>query len=139
MLLVEFARGIGHFGLDPDSEFDSVPVGHLYESVNPIWQLHLIDFPVSERGVVGESAVLLSEPAVVHHEEFAAHGGNVSHHTVHPFFVDVKVNAFPAVEQYAALHVAVGYLPVPAPAVEIAADAAQSLLREGVCEFRCGE
>ena len=73
MLLVKLTLGIDHFRLYPDSELDSVLFGRLHESPYSIRQLHLVHLPVAQGRVVGESTVLLSEPAVVHHEELAAH------------------------------------------------------------------
>ena len=85
------------------------------------------------------AGIFVAEPAVVHHEEFSAHGGDVSHHLGHALFVDVEIDSLPAVEQYVAFLVAVAEHILAPPTVEVAADSAEPLVAEGQRKGRSGE
>ena len=71
--------------------------------------------------------ILASEPSVVHHEQFSAHGRNISHHLVHTLLVDIEIYALPTVEQHVAQLVSVGQLIASGPVMESTAHAAFTL------------
>ena len=139
MLLVKLGFGIGHLGLDPDTEADLVARGRIDQPLDAVRQFAGVDLPVAQGTVVDVARILDAEPAVVHDEEFAAHARDVGHHLVHGGLIDVEVDAFPAVQQDLALLVAMGDPVGASPAVEVAGGAAQAFPGPGESEFRGAE
>ena len=139
VLLVEFRHAVGHLGFNPDAELDAAFAGGIAQALDAVRQLAGVDIPVAQRSRVVVAWIFHAEPSVVHHKQFTAHGGNVAHHLQHALLVDVEVHAFPAVEQNLACFGAVGQTVVAAPAVEVAADTAQTLTGVGQCQRRSDE
>ena len=139
MFLVELRYGVGHFGLNPYAETYAAFVGCVDEAVDAAGKFVRVYDPVAEARRVVVSWIFAAEPAVVHHEELAAHVGYVGHHLLHTILVNVEVNAFPAVEQHFAHVVAVGEAVVASPAVEVAARTAQTFFGVGERQRRGDE
>ena len=139
MLLIQFGDGIGHFRLYPDTESDAVSVSGIHEALYAVGKFVLVHHPVAQRTAVVKAGILVAEPAVVHHEELAAHRSDVGHHLVHAGFVDVEIDSFPTVQQDLALPVAVGDLMRTGPAMEVARGPAETFV--GICQgkFRSAE
>ena len=137
VLVVELALGVRHLRLYPYTELHAQLLSLVEQAFYAVGQLLAVHLPVAERAVVGLARILLAEPSVVHHEQFAAHRLDVCHHLRHVLLVDVKVDTLPRVEQNLALAVGVGEFVLAAPAVEVAAHSAESLLavRER-CDWR---
>ena len=103
-------------------------LGIAEQSLNALWQLVCINYPVAKGAVVCLTRILHAEPAIIHHEEFATHRSDVAHHLVHAFLVDVEIDTLPGVEQDFALLVAMSQHVFAAPLVEIAGYAGESAL-----------
>ena len=128
MCLVELTGGVGHLGLNPDTELHTVLTGIAQQTFNAFRQLTLIDYPVAQRGIIDGTRILVAKPSVVHHEELTAHGGDVGHHLVHALLVDVEIDALPRVEQNLTFCLPIGEHIFTTPAVEVTRDTAQSFL-----------
>ncbi len=135
VLLEKLALRVGHLGFDPDAELEPFLPGRGRQPLDALGEFLLADHPVAEARRAVVARVFVAEPAVVHHEHLPAHGGEVGHHLIHHLLVDVHRDAFPAVEQDAALLAAVVEPVQPRPAVEVAADAALALVAEGEGEY----
>ena len=103
-------------------------LGIAEQSLNALWQLVCIDYPVAEGAVVCLTRILHAEPAIIHYEELTTHRGDVAHHLVHAFLVDVEIDALPGVEQDLALLVTMSQHVFAAPLVEVAGYARESAL-----------
>ena len=73
MLLVELGGGVSHFWLNPDTEFHAVLLRIGKESLNAFGQFLGINNPVAKGCVVGDAAVFIAKPTVIHYEELTAH------------------------------------------------------------------
>ena len=73
MLFIQFAGGVGHLRLNPDSELDAMLMGLLDKPSYAVRQLVSVHLPVTQSAVVSQTWILNSEPAVIHHEEFSSH------------------------------------------------------------------
>ena len=73
MLFIKFALSIDHFRLYPETELYAMTVCGTDKSLNPVRKLGLVHTPVSQTLSVVVSRVLVSEPAVIHDEEFTTH------------------------------------------------------------------
>ena len=125
MLFVEFRDGVGAFGLNPDAEVNAQTFGFVDKCLDATGQFLAVNHPVAERTPVIVALIFLTEPPVVHHEQFTTHLLNVFHHLEHAFFIHVENNTFPGVEQDFTRLVALMEPSLMAcPAVEIAADTA---------------
>ena len=94
---------------------------------------------VSTAGIVGVALIFATEPAVVHHEQLSAHAGDVGHHLLHAFLVDIEIHSFPAVQQNFAQAGAVSQPVVASPAVEVAANAANPVFAVAQRQWRSNE
>ena len=95
MLLEEFALGIGHLRLKPNTELYALLLGFGKESLNAVRQLLLVYNPVAQRTVVDVTLVLIAKPSVIHDEQFATHRLDVCHHLRHLRLLDVEVDTLP--------------------------------------------
>ena len=110
--------------------------GRLGQTLDALRQFLAADRPVSEARLAVVARVFVAEPAVVHHEQFAAQVRQVGHHPVHAFLVDLEIDALPRVEQHVAKLGSV-VEPVEArPSVDVAAHAALALVAEREGEYR---
>ena len=98
MLLEEFALGIGHLRLKPNTELYALLLGFGKQTLNAVRQLLLVYNPVAKRTVVDATLVLIAKPSVVHDEQFAAHRLDVSHHLRHFRLLDVEIYTLPRVK-----------------------------------------
>ena len=73
MLFIQFAGGVGHLRLNPYSETYAMLMGLLDKPSYAVRQLVSVHLPVTQSAVVGQTWILHSEPAVIHHEEFSSH------------------------------------------------------------------
>ena len=113
--------------------------GSIYKTLDAVGQFVLVHHPVTKRAGIVQAGILVAEPAIVHDEEFASHGGDIRHHLVHAGFVDIEINAFPAVQENHTFPVAMHDLVRTGPVVEIARGTAQALVRIGKGKFRSAE
>ncbi len=139
MLLEELALGVGHLGLNPDAELDTVYCSLFDQSVDAVGQFLLVYRPVAKPLMIIVARVFVAEPAVVHDEELAADVGPVLHHFFHLVLGDVHIHALPRVEEDVARRLTVVELILPGPAVERTAHAALTLIGVGHAQFGRGE
>ena len=139
MLLIELTGGVRHLRFYPNTELDTVFLGITEKSLDTFRQLVLVDDPVTQRGVVRLTGIFVTKPTVVHHEELATHGGDVSHHLVHAFLVDVEIDTLPRVQQYLTLFVTMHQHVLTSPLMEVTGNTRESLLGESQCQLGSDE
>ena len=89
------------------------------KSLNAVWELIFVNHPVAQRAVISLTWILITKPSVIHHEEFSAHRGDIAHHLVHAFLVDIEIYALPRVKQYLTFLIAMHEHVLTSPLMEI--------------------
>ena len=128
MFLIELTGSVGCLWLYPYSELYSVLLGIIDEVFKSVRKLAGVDNPVAEGCIIGITLVFAAKPSVIHDKQFAAHIGNVSHHLVHVFLIDVEVNALPRVQKDAAKLIAMSQAIHSSPLMEVAGSARKTFL-----------
>ena len=140
MLFVEFALGIGHFRLNPNTPLQSAFGSSLLQCGHTIGKLAGVGYPITQSAVVHRTLVLVAKPSVVHYEEFATKFLDAIHHLLHSFLTYTQINAFPAVKKNLAKGISVVHLVVETrPAVVTAAHTTHTFVAIGKSQFGCGE
>ena len=85
-----------HFGLEPDTEFESDTFDPLDELAKSALELFLVDEPITERGTV---RISVAKPAVVHNEHLNAELGRGFCYIEELFFVEIEVGRLPVVDE----------------------------------------
>ena len=136
VFMVQSRVGVDHLWFHPEPEAQvsgcvgGLQVGDIvHQGLQAIWKLRWIGHPVTQTGIVRYTWILLSEPAIVHDEQFRSQCGRFLCQSEDAALVIVEAQTFPAVEQHGT--VACGELALdevlPVEAMEGARHAANSI------------
>ena len=126
MFLGQFASGVHHLRLDPDTEFHPLLVGVRCDVIDALGQFLRVDLPVAESRIGVVARIFVAEPPVVQHEHFQPHVGGIVDHLRERLGIEREIGALPAVEQRRGVGMPVPYAVVARPVVQVAARAARA-------------
>ena len=98
VFLIEFAFGVDHLRLYPDTETDALFGSSLREASNSTREFVVRFLPVTKALTVRRAGILVAEPAIVEQEKVNAHVGGVFHELDEALLVETEIGSLPVVE-----------------------------------------